>query len=213
MSFKPLTKEYLLKRGSCCNNNCKNCPYKIKQKMELKTVMRPIDSENELIKFCEYIKKYVGEYPIIVEIGSFMGESAEIFAKSFPKGKIYCIDPWIENFDEKDAASHADYKEVEQQFDLRTKNYNNIVKIKNYSTNVSLDCDLVYIDGRHFYEGVKEDILHWLPLTKKVISGHDYYNDEIDKIQPHTAGVRKAVNEILGTPEKIFNDGSWVIKL
>jgi hypothetical protein len=22
------TKEYHLKRGYCCNNNCKNCPYK-----------------------------------------------------------------------------------------------------------------------------------------------------------------------------------------
>jgi hypothetical protein len=181
--------------------------------MNLKTIMRPKDSANELHKFCKYVKQYIGESPTIVEIGSFMGESAEIFALNFPKGKIYCIDPWLSGYDEKDSASSSDYTEVEQQFDLRTGSYNNIVKIKNYSTDVSLDCDLVYIDGRHFYEGVKEDILHWLPLTKKAISGHDYYNDEIDKIQPHTAGVRKAVNEILGTPEKVFNDGSWVIKL
>ena len=25
-----MTKEYHLKRGSCCNNGCKHCPYKIK---------------------------------------------------------------------------------------------------------------------------------------------------------------------------------------
>jgi len=24
------TKDYLLKRGYCCNNNCKHCPYKKK---------------------------------------------------------------------------------------------------------------------------------------------------------------------------------------
>lgn len=24
---KPLTKEFLLSRGSCCGNNCVNCPY------------------------------------------------------------------------------------------------------------------------------------------------------------------------------------------
>ena len=23
----PLTREFLLKRGSCCKNGCKNCPY------------------------------------------------------------------------------------------------------------------------------------------------------------------------------------------
>lgn len=27
---KPLTKEFLLTRGYCCNNGCKNCPYKPK---------------------------------------------------------------------------------------------------------------------------------------------------------------------------------------
>lgn len=32
MSFKPLSKEFLTKRGYCCNNNCKNCPYKNKKK-------------------------------------------------------------------------------------------------------------------------------------------------------------------------------------
>ena len=25
---KPLTREYLLERGHCCDNGCKNCPYK-----------------------------------------------------------------------------------------------------------------------------------------------------------------------------------------
>lgn len=25
--LRPLTKEYLLERGSCCGSKCKNCPY------------------------------------------------------------------------------------------------------------------------------------------------------------------------------------------
>lgn len=180
--------------------------------MNLKTVMRPKDSANELHKFCKYVKQYIGESPTIVEVGSFMGESAEIFALNFPKGKIYCIDPWQGDFDEKDSCSSSDYTEVEQQFDLRTSKYSNIIKKKGFSTDFQISCNLVYIDGCHKYECVKEDILYWKNYTN-LLSGHDYYNDQIDKIQPHTAGVRKAVNEILGTPEKVFNDGSWVIKL
>tara|TARA_R110001606_G_scaffold343624_1_gene492213 strand:- start:5563 stop:5832 length:270 start_codon:yes stop_codon:yes gene_type:complete len=35
--LKSLTKDFLLKRGYCCNNNCKNCPYKNK-KMKYKTI-------------------------------------------------------------------------------------------------------------------------------------------------------------------------------
>jgi hypothetical protein len=29
---KPLTKEFLIKRGSCCGNGCLNCPYDPKAK-------------------------------------------------------------------------------------------------------------------------------------------------------------------------------------
>ena len=25
--MKPLTREFLLRRGHCCKNGCKNCPY------------------------------------------------------------------------------------------------------------------------------------------------------------------------------------------
>lgn len=28
MRPKPLSREFLLKRGFCCHNGCKNCPYK-----------------------------------------------------------------------------------------------------------------------------------------------------------------------------------------
>ena len=28
MKYKPLSREFLLKRGYCCNNKCQNCPYK-----------------------------------------------------------------------------------------------------------------------------------------------------------------------------------------
>ena len=28
MSYKPLSREFLLNRGYCCKNNCLNCPWK-----------------------------------------------------------------------------------------------------------------------------------------------------------------------------------------
>jgi hypothetical protein len=27
LNSKPLSREFLVKRGSCCSNNCTNCPY------------------------------------------------------------------------------------------------------------------------------------------------------------------------------------------
>jgi len=30
--MKPLSREFLLSRGSCCNNGCMNCPYNMKER-------------------------------------------------------------------------------------------------------------------------------------------------------------------------------------
>ena len=68
--------------------------------------------------------------------------------------------------------------------------------------------DFVYIDARHEYDSVKEDIVSWLPKIKKgsFIGGHDYKRKRHDE-------VIKAINEILGEPEKVFCDSSWVFKV
>jgi len=178
----------------------------------LKTVMRATPLEVGLRQFCQYIKQNVGPIKNLVEIGSYMGESAAIFAEEFPNTNIICVDPWLGNFDDTDFCSSDNFTEVEKQFDLRAVRYPNITKFKGFSTDVEIECDVVYIDGCHKYECVKEDILHWAPLAKKVISGHDYYlDDNFLKMNPHVAGVKKAVDELLGKPNQLFNDGSWII--
>ncbi len=180
--------------------------------MELQSVMRDENGLQGLRDLCNDIKNKIGKNNLsIVEIGSYMGESTEVFAQEFSYGKVYAIDPFEGGFDEKDSCSNADYKKVEEQFDLRTKKYDNIYKVKGYSTDYYIDCDVVYLDGRHFYQGVKEDILHWLPQTKYVICGHDFTTDEqVLEIHPHIKGVAEAVLEILGNPDKVFSDTSWI---
>ena len=179
----------------------------------LKEVMRPKGShlENELRRFCSVLREIIGDSPTIVELGSYMGESSLIFSEEFPNATIYCIDSWEGGFDESDSCSNSDYNVVEEQFNLRLNLTKNIKKIKGYSTSEKIECDVVYIDACHKYECVKEDILHWLPITKHVISGHDYYpNESFNLANPHIAGVKVAIDELLGTPDHLFSDGSWI---
>ena len=178
----------------------------------LKTVMRNGHFSTGLIELANDFKKHLGEKIVLVEIGSYMGESAEIFAQILPKAEIICIDPFEGNFDSADPCSFDNYSEVEKQFDLRTSKYENIQKFKGYSTDFKINCNVVYIDGRHFYEGVKEDILHWKPLVSSIISGHDYYDETHNMYirNPHIQGVKRAVNEVLGNPDKTYIDGSWM---
>jgi len=144
----------------------------------------------------------------MVEIGSFVGDSTEIFAQRC--SLINCVDPWKNGYDESDPSSFTwPMSQIEAQFDELRKIYPNIIKYKMKSEFAALDfkdqsLDFIYIDGNHLYDFVKKDILAWLPKLKKpgVIAGHDYAH----KLAP---GVKPAVDELLGVPDKRFPETSW----
>lgn len=147
----------------------------------------------------------------MIEIGSFVGESTVIFAKSFKK--VIAIDPFLEGYDPQDPTSYLfEFDNVYQTYLDRITVYSNIETIVDTSDNavkelVGKEFDFIYLDGLHTYDGVKTDITNYLPLVKKggVIGGHDYTNQI-----PHLVGVYEAVNEMFGTPDKVFKDNSWI---
>lgn len=150
----------------------------------------------------------------MVEIGVLCGNSTLIFNDTKKFKNIYCIDPWISGYDSNDCNSFIDMDVVEKEFDKNTSHISHIIKIKDTSINANLNwdknilLDLVYIDGCHIYESVKEDISIWMKYIKPggIIAGHDYGKHENWTEFP---GVKKAVDEIFGTPDMILSDTSW----
>jgi predicted O-methyltransferase YrrM len=144
----------------------------------------------------------------MIEIGSFVGESTVLFAQSF--GSVTAIDPFMEGYDNGDTTSYQfDFSNVYETYIERTKDYTNIKTLKitsdeGYKVLKYNEFDFVYIDGVHTYDQVKKDIQNYLPFIKKggVIGGHDYVQG--------WSGVMKAVDEVLGKPDKTFKDGSWI---
>ena len=126
---------------------------------------------------------------------------------------IVCIDPWQNGYDPKDGASeNIEMSIVEKQFDEMISNYDSVVKFKMTSGKAAEKFwdetfDLVYIDGLHTYDGVKNDIELYLPKVKKggYIAGHDYNSK-------HFPGVKDAVDEFF-TPDKTFKDSSWIKRI
>ena len=121
--------------------------------------------------------------------------------------RLYCIDPYY--------GEHSEIARARRLFDIKRERFGSKIThipepspgAASYFSDGSLD--VVYIDGNHSYEAVKADIRAWLPKLSKptgYIAGHDYNN-------PMTPGVRKAVDEQLGTPDKICIDWSWLIKI
>jgi FkbM family methyltransferase len=160
---------------------------------------------NRLHGLYDLIKEKVKENFHIAEVGSYIGRSTELFALNCEK--IYSIDPYASYSEIIDEHMNS----AESKFLEMAKNYDNITKIKKTSLQAANDfedksLDLVYIDGAHDYQNVKNDILAWLPKVKVggFICGHDYDYHEI----------KKAINEIY--PEEIpsvYSDFSWAIQI
>lgn len=169
--------------------------------------MRNTDrARNGLIELCKFIPSHC----CMVEIGSYAGASTEIFLDNVIFDEFHCVDAWTSGYDDNDKASSSDMTEVEAAFDkIANEHIETVVKHKGWSNNMVYafednSIDVLYIDGGHSYESLKEDITLWLPKIKKdgIIAGHDW--------NVGWPGVTKAVRELLGKPEHTFEDGSWL---
>jgi len=134
----------------------------------------------------------------MIEIGSFIGESARIFSLFF--SPVYSVDPLLPS---------RGVKNVRGIFTKTTlgRTILNIPKLSGEAVGeVPGEVSLVYIDGCHRYQAVVDDIRNYLPKIRKggYIGGHDYGNKG-EEIQ-----VQKAGTEVLGNPDMTFMDNSWL---
>ena len=150
------------------------------------------------------------EKPKMLEIGTYKGEAAHIFASLGVFSEIHTIDPW-----EGEERALIDFNEtwsdVKKEYWTNTRQFRDIIHHhKDYSYNM-VDkfadeyFDFIYIDANHTYESVSRDITDWLPKTNYLIGGHDYQNEWPDVIQ--------AVNDNFGVPDQQFQDTSWLSRI
>ena len=146
----------------------------------------------------------------MIEIGSYRGESAEIFMNTGKISELFCVDTWKAGYDDSDRASFSDMAKVEADFDARMAKYGPRVRkfkgtLQQFSANGFPPVDFIYVDSCHTYDGCKTDLLTALEANPVYIGGHDY--------SAGFKGVIKAVNEYVGQPDKLYPDSSWLKKL
>lgn len=170
--------------------------------------MRPAFSEYD--EGLRTLVKGLPEFSDIVEVGSWAGESTRIFLDNKNVRSITCVDPYDADLAGEEMAKHGDIKDAKFEFCVQVLANNphafllqttsvEAAKILRYRTYT-----MVYIDGLHLYESVKEDIMTWYPRVAVGgwIAGHDYQIE----------GVQKAVNEAFGVPDWVFEDTSWIVR-
>ncbi len=149
---------------------------------------------------------------IMVEVGSFVGDSTRVFAGRCLK--VHAVDPWENGYDDADPSSYTwPMEQIEAQFDEVVAECGNIEKHKMSSLQGAAlfddgSLDAVYIDGNHKYEYVLADIKAWLQKIRSggFIAGHDFGHKR-------APGVKPAVIEALGLPDATFQDTSWIKKI
>lgn len=117
-----------------------------------------------------------------VEVGTHRGEFAEALLSTWQGERLYCVDPYLSGYNDKDPVSHSnrddDYLEamrVLQPFHRR------VSMVRMTSLEAARDfgkgsLDFVYIDGNHDFEYVNDDIYAWWPKLRfgGVLAGHDF---------------------------------------
>jgi len=141
-------------------------------------------AEREKIKELAELVAEKFEVPTLVNLGVAWGCSMWCLRAGAPSAVLYGVD-----------IDYASRKIVDEE---------NLcaILIPGDSTKVHVQFNklvhLLFIDGDHHYETIKQDISGWTP---KVVPGgivvfHDYAPTELNLRQfPHIAGVRKAVDE------------------
>lgn len=155
-------------------------------------------------------REFKDEERWMLEIGSYMGESTQVFAYTGAFDHILAIDPHDGHEEFNDIFGY-DWETVKREFNINTRHFNNIRLINDYSYNVvdhmvDEGFHFIYIDGDHTYEGVKRDIEMMLPKVKKggFIGGHDFSAEHL--------GVIKAVHEVFQEEPMTFYDESWLFQ-
>ncbi len=129
----------------------------------------------------------------VLEIGSCYGASACWFARQPGIERVTCIDLWYA------IPQHGIPANI---FDIFLANIEaagvrgKIRPVVGDSHSPILrrfhPADLIYLDGDHTYEGVRQDIEMYGPIARKVLCGDDY-----DVNLPSVAGVIRAVDELI----------------
>jgi hypothetical protein len=166
------------------------------------------------------------------EVGVKAGAYSEFLLDRWRGRRLISIDPWQEA-EPSEYVDHANVRQDEHdEFYERTRRrldrYGSRSEIRRQTSLAAADeipdgsLDFVYIDARHDYPSVLEDLAAWLPKMRPggLIAGHDYVDGSFESGE---FGVKSAVDEFFRSrglrvystrgkePAEMFP--SWIVEI
>ena len=109
---------------------------------------------------------------VVVEIGVEYGRSTTVIAEvtKWKKFKFTAIDNWCQD-NGPEAEQHVRGQMQKHGWEINLVSANSLEFAKKFTDKI----DLLHIDGDHTYEGVRDDILAWVPKVK--VGGYICFDD------------------------------------
>jgi hypothetical protein len=167
-----------------------------------------------------------GELPSYLTSLGLLGECVEIeyemdfsqWVLSYWEGeKLHLVDPWayqdVKLYNDKSNVGQHEQDQLHLGVvEMMSSRFPGRFELhRHYSINAAknfkdLSLDFIYIDGRHDYSGVKEDVEAWYPKLKEgaLFAGHDFVPDGI--LQTGDFGVQKGLSEFTSLMGKEVHD-------
>lgn len=169
-------------------------------------------------------EKYAGVPGLnFLQIGAYTGDASEWLLDNIitdPTSWLTDVDTWCGS--DEEAHKKFDWDELEKFYDDRMSKYNNICKIKGYSSDFLQNAqeeyyDFIYVDGDHRAEEVYKDATFgWRCLKKGGLMAFDDYqwvHDSKDPILSPKPGIDKFLEEYAGQYQTVIKNGQvWVLK-
>lgn len=144
---------------------------------------------------------------VLCEIGSWLGKSSYVLARALdgkPNSVLYCIDPFDGSGDTlsqptyNNARAHSS-KSLLDQFTENMQRFGTLDRIciipsssQQANETFSRQIDLLFIDGNHDYEAVRDDFLLWSPRVRP--GGWIVFHDVGSS---HLSGPKRVVEEFI----------------
>ncbi|MBJ7519044.1 MAG: class I SAM-dependent methyltransferase [Solirubrobacteraceae bacterium] len=157
-----------------------------------------------------------------VEVGVKRGRTSAAILGSW-RGRLISIDPWqaapTEEYYDTSNVTQDEHDSYYAETRQRLAPYGERSEIWRMTGNEGAQrigesaLDFAFIDARHDYESVLEDLADWYPRMRPgaIFAGHDYFDGDLPG---GTFGVRRAVDEYFGARgipvHTTFGDRPWV---
>ena len=124
----------------------------------------------------------------VLEIGSWKGRSTHAILSGC-KGRVVAVDHFkgSEGEDQAHAEAKGEDEPVYKEFMKNVGMFSNLEVVKASSREASVllkdqKFDMIFIDGGHRYQDVREDIDLWRPHANILLCGHDYTFGWVDVV-------------------------------